>query len=146
MRRLIAGTAARNLVAKALPPSNRGRGLSGARWIRDFDNRVNRAEPSADDLAALATYAEPWWQREESDPARNRAEARAEIEALVRGSSLSRSEADAVALVARGIPLIYIARLRGITPQAAQHAVACAIRKMGEPTPMPTPAAKGGAA
>ena len=135
MRRLIAGPAARDLVAKALPPSNRGRGFLAPReWFHGSGDGVSRAEPSAADLAALANLAEPWWEREAHDPLRDQTEAQAEVEALVRAAGLSPSEADAVALLARGVTVAGIARAKGISRQAVHLAVANAIRKMQPPT------------
>lgn len=138
-RRVIAGAAARDRVAKPLPPSNRGRGRPRSiAWCEG----VSRAEPTPEDLDALAALSEPWRVREESDPARDQAEAREEIEAIARAAMLSPSEADAVALIARGVTVAGIAAAKGVTPQAVYLAVGSAIRKMAEPTPTPTPAAQ----
>lgn len=139
MRRLIAGAAARDRVAKPLPPSNRGQGrVRSVAWCEG----VSRAEPTPEDLDALAALSEPWRVREESDPARNQADAREEIEALARSAMLSPSEADAVALVARGVTVTGIAAAKGVSRQAVYLAIGSAIRKMAEPMPRPTPAAQ----
>lgn len=134
MRRLIAGTAARDRVAQPLPPSNRGRGrLRSVAWCEG----VSRAEPTPEDLDALAALSEPWRVREGSDPARDQADAREEIEAIARAAMLSSGEAEAVALLARGVTVAGIAAAKGVSRQAVYLAIGSAIRKMAEPAPTP---------
>ena len=135
MRRLIAGSPARDRVARALPPSNRGRGRARAQW----SDGVSRAEATPEDLHALANLAEPWNIREDHDPARDQADARAEVAALIRAAMLSRAEAEVVGMIVRGVTVTGIARARGVTHQAVRLALALAIGKMSAPPPTPAP-------
>jgi hypothetical protein len=135
MRRLIAGSPARDRVARPLPQSNRGRGRARAQW----SDGVSRAEATPEDLHALANLAEPWNIREDHDPARDQADARAEVAALIRAAMLSRAEAEVISMVVRGVTVTGIARARGVTHQAVRLALALAIGKMAAPPP-PTPA------
>lgn len=135
MRRLIAGPTARDRVARALPPSNRGRGRARLQW----SDGVSRAEATPEDLHALANLAEPWNIREDHDPARDQADARAEVAALIRAAMLSQAEAEVVGMIVRGVTVTGIARARGVTHQAVRLALALAIGKMAAPPPL-TPA------
>jgi DNA-binding NarL/FixJ family response regulator len=100
---------------------------------------VSRAEATPEDLHALANLAEPWNIREDHDPARDQADARAEVAALIRAAMLSRAEAEVISMIVRGVTVMGIARARGVTHQAVRLALDLAIRKMGAPPP-PTPA------
>jgi hypothetical protein len=135
MRRLIAGSLARDRVARALPPSNRGRGRARLQW----SDGVSRAEATREDLHALANLAEPWMIREDHDPARDQADARAEVATLIRAAMLSGAEAEVVGMIVRGVTVTGIARARGVTHQAVRLALANAIGKMSAPPPTPAP-------
>ena len=90
----------------------------------------------ASDLLSCAAAAA---FREDHDPARDQADARAEVAALIRAAMLSRAEAEVVGMIVRGVTVTGIARARGVTHQAVRLALALAIGKMSAPPPTPAP-------